>query len=176
MDQQLSALLNDPSPVVRRAAVNAALKIDSNVFIPKLFYMLFDRDVSFDVAKVLSKLGEKIIGPASDILSNKLESYRLKSEVAKMLGDIYTQESFRLLVLSLDTESDELRNIVLNSLKKLLSKIEKASPVFSDTLLLCSDTEKFEDRLSDRCHGDKARQLLSAYFLNTFADVRQLAF
>ena len=133
MDQQLSALLNDPSPVVRRAAVNAALKIDSNVFIPKLFYMLFDRDVSFDVAKVLSKLGEKIIGPASDILSNKLESYRLKSEVAKMLGDIYTQESFRLLVLSLDTESDELRNIVLNSLKKLLSKIEKAS-LDKDTL------------------------------------------
>ena len=133
MDQQLSALLNDPSPVVRRAAVNAALKINSNVFIPKLFYMLFDREVSFDVAKVLSKLGEKILEPAADILSNKLESYRLKSEVAKMLGDIYSPESFRLLALSLDTESDELRNIVLNSLKKLLSKLEKAS-LDKDTL------------------------------------------
>ena len=127
MDQQLFALLNDPTPVVRRAAVNAASKIDSNVFIPKLFYMLFDREVSFDAAKVLSKFGEKILEPAADILSNKLESYRLKSEVAKMLGDIYTPESFRLLAVSLDTESDELRNIVLNSLKKLLSKIEKAS-------------------------------------------------
>ncbi len=127
MDQQLSTLLNDPSPIVRRAAVNAASKIDSNVFIPKLFYMLFDKDVSFDVAKVLSKFGEKILEPAADILANKLESYRLKSEVAKMLGDIYTPESFRLLAISLDTESDELRNIVLNSLKKLVSKIEKAS-------------------------------------------------
>ena len=127
MDQQLFALLNDPSPIVRRAAVNAASKINSNVFIPKLFYMLFDRDVSFDAAKVLSKFGEKILEPAADILSNELESYRLKSEVAKMLGDIYTPESVRLLSLSLDTESDELRNIVLNSLKKLLSKVEKAS-------------------------------------------------
>ena len=127
MDQQLSTLLNDPSPIVRRAAVNAASKIDSNVFIPKLFYMLFDKDVSFDVAKVLSKFGEKILEPAADILANKLESYRLKSEVAKMLGDIYSPESFRLLAISLDTESDELRNIVLNSLKKLVSKIEKAS-------------------------------------------------
>ena len=133
MDQKLLILLNDPSPVVRRAAVNAALKINSNVFIPKLFYMLFDREVSFDVAKVLSKLGEKILEPAADILSNKLESYRLKSEVAKMLGDIYSPESFRLLALSLDTESDELRNIVLNSLKKLLSKLEKAS-LDKDTL------------------------------------------
>ena len=127
MDQQLSVLLNDPSPIVRRAAVNAALKIDSNVFIPKLFYMLFDRDVSFDAAKVLSKCGEKILEPAADILSNKLESYRLKSEVAKMLGDIYTPESFRLLALSLDSESDEMRNIALNSMKKLLSKIENVS-------------------------------------------------
>ena len=127
MDQQLSTLLNDPSPIVRRAAVNAASKIDSNVFIPKLFYMLFDRDVSFDAAKVLSKFGEKILEPAADILANKLESYRLKSEVAKMLGDIYSPESFRLLAISLDTESDELRNIVLNSLKKLISKVEKAS-------------------------------------------------
>ena len=127
MDQQLFALLNDPSPNVRRAAVNAASKIDSNVFIPKLFYMLFDRDVSFDVAKVLSKFGEKILAPAADILSNRLESYRLKSEVAKMLGDIYTPESFRLLALTLETESDELRNIVLNSMKKLLSKVEKVT-------------------------------------------------
>ena len=127
MDQQLFALLNDPSPIVRRFAVNAASKINSNVFIPKLFYMLFDRSVSFDVAKVLSKFGNKILDPAADILSNRLESYRLKSEVAKMLGDIYTTESFTLLAQSLETESDEMRNIVLNSLKKLLSKIEKVT-------------------------------------------------
>ena len=127
MDQQLFVLLNDSSPVVRRFAVNAASKINSNVFIPKLFYMLFDRSVSFDVAKVLSKFGDKILEPAADILSNRLESYRLKSEVAKMLGDIYTSESFNLLASALETESDEMRNIVLNSLKKLLSKIEKAA-------------------------------------------------
>lgn len=127
MDQQLFALLNDSSPLVRRLAVNAASKINSNVFIPKLFHMLFDRSVSFDVAKVLSKFGDKILEPAADILSNRLESYRLKSEVAKMLGDIYTPESFNLLASALETESDEMRNIVLNSLKKLLSKIEKAT-------------------------------------------------
>ena len=127
MDQQLFALLNDPSPNVRRAAVNASLKIKSNVFIPKLFYMLFDREVSFDVAKVLSKFGEKILEPAADILSNKLESYRLKSEVAKMLGDIYTPESFTLLASSIDVESDEMRNIALNSMKKLVSKVEKVN-------------------------------------------------
>ena len=89
--------------------------------------MLFDREVSFDAAKVLSKSGEKILEPAADILSNKLESYRLKSEVAKMLGDIYTPESFRLLAISLDTESDEMRNITLNSMKKLLAKLENVS-------------------------------------------------
>ena len=127
MDQQLFALLNDPNPNVRRIAVNAASKIDSNVFIPKLFYMLFDRGVSFDVAKVLSRFGNRILAPAADILSNRLESYRLKSEVAKMLGDIYTSESLELLASSLESESDELRNIVLNSMKKLLSKIEKVT-------------------------------------------------
>ncbi|MBP5407332.1 HEAT repeat domain-containing protein [bacterium] len=124
MDQQLFTFLNDRSPNVRRVAVTAASKINSNVFIPKLFYMLIDKNVGFDAAKVLAGLGEKILAPAADILSNRLESYRLKSEVAKMLGDIYTQESFRLLAASLETESDEMRNIILNSMKKLLSKIE----------------------------------------------------
>ena len=124
MDQQLFVFLNDPSPNVRRVAVKAASKINSNVFIPKLFYMLLDKNVSFDAAKVLAKLGNRILAPAADILSNRLESYRLQSEVAKMLGDIYTQESFMLLASSLETESDEMRNIVLNSMKKLLSKIE----------------------------------------------------
>jgi len=124
MDQQLFTFLNDPSPNVRRVAVNAASKINSNLFIPKLFYMLLDKSASFDAAKVLARLGNRILAPAADILSNRLESYRLKSEVARMLGNIYTPESFMLLASSLETESDEMRNIVLNSMKKLLSKIE----------------------------------------------------
>ncbi len=127
MDQQLFVLLNDPNPNVRREAVKATAKIDSNVFIPKLFYILFDKEVSFDAAKVLSKLGEKILAPAADILSNRLESFRLKNEVAKMLGDIRTPESFKLLACSLENASDELRNTVLESMKKILARTEKAT-------------------------------------------------
>ncbi|MGI6393858.1 MAG: Npt1/Npt2 family nucleotide transporter [bacterium] len=127
MQQQLFNLLNDPSPNVRREAVKAASKVGSDIFVPKLFYMLFDKNVSFDVSKVLTQFGEKVIPPSADILTNSLESYRLKSEVAKMLGDLYIPQSVHLLMNTLDTKSDEMRNIILDSLKKLIAKVENVS-------------------------------------------------
>jgi HEAT repeat protein/ATP/ADP translocase len=122
MQYQVFKLLNDSSPIVRREAVKAARAIGSKIFIPKLFYMLLDKNVSFDASKSLSIYGDLVIEPAMDILSNSLESFRLKSEVAKMLGDVNSKLSVALLMKSLDTKSDELRNIILQSLKKLVSK------------------------------------------------------
>ncbi len=127
MDQHLFALLNDKSVAVRREAVFAATKIDSNIFIPKLFYMLFDRSVSFDVEKVLSKLGDRILVPAEDILNNNLESNRLKIEVAKLLGDIRSHKALALLWQTLNSRSDEIRTIALNSMKKLINDFQDFS-------------------------------------------------
>lgn len=127
MQQQLFDLLNDEEPSVRREAVKAACKIGSKIFIPKLFYMLLDKNVSFDVSKALGEFDEKVLLPAADILSNSLESFRLKSEVARMLGDINSPKSVYLLMRTLETKSDEMRNIVLNSLKKLLVKMKNIS-------------------------------------------------
>lgn len=136
MQQQVFNLLNDPSPNVRREAVKAACKIGSKIFIPKLFYMLFDKNVSFDVSKALSQFGEKVLPPAADILNNSLESYRLKSEVARMLGDVYSPKAVHLLMNTLDTKSDEMRNIVLNSLKKLVSKVDNISLNIEDLRIM----------------------------------------
>jgi len=122
LQYQVFKLLNDPSPLVRREAVKAAKKIGSRIFIPKLFYMLLDKNVSFDASKALSIYGDLVIGPAQDVLSNSLESFRLKSEVARTLGDVNSRLSASLLMKSLDTKSDELRNVILESLKKLTSK------------------------------------------------------
>jgi len=127
MQQQVFTLLNDTSPGVKREAVKAASKIGSKIFIPKLFYMLFDKNVSFDVSKALSLFGERVLLPAADILSNSLESYRLKSEVARMLGDINSPKSVKLLMTTLDNKSDEMRNIILNSLKKIITKMDNTS-------------------------------------------------
>ena len=127
MQQQLFDLLNDKEASVRREAVQAACKIGSKIFVPKLFYMLLDKNVSFDVSKALGKFGEKVLLPAADILSNSLESFKLKSEVARMLGDINSPKSVYLLMSTLETKSDEMRNIVLNSLKKLLVKMKNIS-------------------------------------------------
>jgi len=127
MQQQLFDLLNDKEPSVRREAVKAACKIGSKIFIPKLFYMLLDKSVSFDVSKALGQFGEKVLLPAADILSNSLESYKLKSQVARMLGDINSPKSVYLLMRTLETKSDEMRNIVLDSLKKLLVRMKNIS-------------------------------------------------
>lgn len=127
MQQQLFDLLNDKEPSVRREAVKAACKIGSKIFIPKLFYMLLDKSVSFDVSKALGQFGERVLLPAADILSNSLESFKLKSEVARMLGDINSPKSVYLLMRTLETRSDEMRNIVLDSLKKLLVKMKNIS-------------------------------------------------
>ena len=124
MQHQVFQLLNDKDPQVRRAAVKASAKIGAAVFIPKLFFMLLDKSVSLDVSRTLAQFGETILGPAMSIMENSIDSYELKSEVAKMLGDLQSQKAVVLLLNSLETKSDELRNAILTSMKRIVSKTE----------------------------------------------------
>jgi HEAT repeat protein len=170
MQQQVFNLLNDPSPNVRREAVKAASKIGSQIFIPKLFYMLFDKNVSFDVSKALSQFGEKVLLPAADILSNSLESYRLKSEVARMLGDVNSPKAVQLLMRHIDNRSDEMRNIVLNSLKKLVVKMENVSQNIEDLrIMLFKETFQYFQILY---FSEKIRKRLKTGHLTTVLDTK----
>ena len=170
MQQQVFNLLNDPSPNVRREAVKAASKIGSQIFIPKLFYMLFDKNVSFDVSKALSQFGEKVLLPAADILSNSLESYRLKSEVARMLGDVNSPKAVQLLMRHIDNKSDEMRNIVLNSLKKLVVKMENVSQNIEDLrIMLFKETFQYFQILY---FSEKIRKRLKTGHLTIVLDTK----
>lgn len=170
MQQQVFNLLNDPSPNVRREAVKAASKIGSKIFIPKLFYMLFDKSVSFDVSKALSQFGERVLLPAADILSNSLESYRLKSEVARMLGDVNSPKAVQLLMETLDSKSDEMRNIVLNSLKKLVTRIDNVSLNIEDLkIMLFKEAFQYFQILY---YSEKIRKRLKTSHLGTVLDTK----
>lgn len=125
--------------------------------------MLLDKSVSFDVSKTLAKYGELVLVPAADVLSNQLESYRLKSEIARMLGDVYSPKSVELLMKTLDTKSDEMRNIVLNSLKKLIAKIENI-PLDNNALKVMLYKEIYQ-YFQILYYSSKIRQKLSTAYL-----------
>ncbi len=170
MQHQVFNLMNDHSPVVRREAVKAARKIGSKIFIPKLFYMLMDKNVSFDVSKTLAVYGDQVIDPARDVLSNSLESFRLKSEVVRMLGDINSKLSVGLLMSAIDSKSDELRNIIFESLKKLTSKLEDLS-LNIDALekILLKEIYLYFQTL---CLAQKVRENLDTTYLNNVFETK----
>jgi len=124
MQQQVFEFLNDRDPRVRREAVKAATKMKAEAVIPKLYFMLLDKAVSLDAAKALASFGDCIIPPAKSILENSLESFELKVAAAKVLGDIPSREAVHILMDNLYTHSDELRNALLESLKRIMARTE----------------------------------------------------
>jgi len=119
MRQQLFSLLTDEIVLVRRESIKACTKMGSNEFIPHLFFMLMDKDVNLDAAKAIATFGESAIGPSDDILRNNIDSFELKYNVAKMLGNIRSPKSIQVLMASLNDSSEQLRNVILISLKRL---------------------------------------------------------
>ncbi len=121
LEQQLFALLNDAEAPIRREAIRAARKIGSSAFIPTLFYKLLDRETGLDALNSLASYGEKVLNPASDILRNNIDTQDLKIKVVRMLGYLHTRESAELLLETLDSKSEGIRNAVLKSLRKIVS-------------------------------------------------------
>ncbi|HOW51928.1 MAG TPA: HEAT repeat domain-containing protein, partial [bacterium] len=124
MQQQVFEFLSDKDPQVRREAVKAATKMHTEAVIPKLFFMLLDKSVGLDAAKALASMGDRIIEPARSILDNSLENFELKVAVAKMLGDISSREVILMLMDNLSNKSAELRNALLESLKRIMTRTE----------------------------------------------------
>ncbi len=134
MQQQVFEFLSDRDPQVRREAVKATTKMRSEVFIPKLFFMLLDKPVSLEVSKALAGFGERIIEPAKSVLDNALENFELKMAVAKMLGEISSREVIPVLMDNLGDKSDELRNVLLESLKRIMMRTDYHVLISQETL------------------------------------------
>ncbi len=127
MSHQVFDLLNDKEPAVRREAVKASQKIGSSVFVPKLFLMLLDKQVAFEASKALASFKEKVLIPAESILNNTMDSFQLKFETAKMLGEVTTEKSVKLLLNSLENQSVEMRDVLVESLKRVVMNLKTIS-------------------------------------------------
>ncbi len=122
MQQQIFKLLNDKEPLVKREAIKATTKMAGTEVVPTLFYLLLDRFVSLDAAKALASFNEDVIAPAESILLNNIDSFELKYNVAKMLGNIRSPFAVSLLLEALDSKSEDLRSVILQSLKRITKK------------------------------------------------------
>ncbi len=176
MQQQVFEFLSDKDPQVRREAVKAATKMHTEAVIPKLFFMLLDKSVGLDAARALASFGDRIIEPSRSVLENNLENFELKVAVAKMLGDISSREVILMLMHNLNNKSDELRNALLESLKRIMTRTEYNVLLDQATLrrylfkefYLYFQHLYYKDRLSDKTQLPYIADVIDTKLLSCF--------
>ncbi|HVP66584.1 MAG TPA: HEAT repeat domain-containing protein [Anaeromyxobacteraceae bacterium] len=108
----LADMLDDPSAVVRRAAVRAAAELRAPEFVPALVRGLADRHIRDAASEALGAYGPGIEGPLRDVLSDPLAPPAVRRGIPRALGRLATPAAATALVEHLDEPDAKLRKAV----------------------------------------------------------------
>lgn len=125
---RLRALLEDPDPEVRRAALQAAARRPSRELLPMLLARLLEPDVSYEARLAIAAIGDAAVPSLGKLV---LGSHGTRAQIlaARTLGDIATPRATRAL-LHLARGSDlTLRHLGLQNASRV--RIQVRQPVIS---------------------------------------------
>jgi len=121
---QLAELLDDPSALVRRAAMRAAAVLRAPEFVPALVRGLADRHVSEAASEALGAYGPGIEGPLRDILSDPQAPAAVRRAIPRAMGRLATPAAASALGAHLDEPDDKLRRAI----DRALSSVARSHP------------------------------------------------
>ncbi len=120
----LVALLEDPSAVVRRAAIRAAARLQAPELVPALVRGLADRRTADAAAEALGAYGPGIEGPLRDVLSDPQAPPAVRRSIPRALGRLATPAAAAALAAHLDEPDAGLRRAV----DRALGAVARAHP------------------------------------------------
>lgn len=122
--ETLRALFDDPSPLVVRAAIEAAGRSGNRLFVGRLLRFLEDPPFEKAARAALRAYGPRIFGTLYDYLTDDTVPEPIRRNIPRILGRLPTQSAVDLLLLSLE----QLRAPLLYDVAKALNKIRRTKP------------------------------------------------
>jgi ATP/ADP translocase/HEAT repeat protein len=120
----IRALLDNPSPQVVRAAIQAAGQTGDRLFVGKLLRLLAEKPYEKAAREALVAYGDRIFGTLYDHLTDDTVAEPIRRNIPRMLAELPTQPAVDLLLLSLE----RLRAPLLYDVAKALNKIRASNP------------------------------------------------
>ncbi|HTP52061.1 MAG TPA: HEAT repeat domain-containing protein [Anaeromyxobacteraceae bacterium] len=105
----LSDMLDDPSAVVRRAAIRAAAELRAPEFVPALVRSLADQHTADVAADALGSYGPGIEGPLREVLADPQSPAAVRRAIPRALGRLATPAAAAALAEHLDEPDARLR-------------------------------------------------------------------
>ena len=105
----LRRLLEDPDPVVRRAALKAAPGVADPRLVPALLYLLADPPCRHRAGQALIAIGEAAAEPLAALLAKPSTPRAVKLEIPRLLRRIPRERSYGLLRSQVTTNDSHLR-------------------------------------------------------------------
>ncbi len=122
--ETLRALFDDPSPLVVRAAIEAAGRSGNRLFVGRLLRFLEDPPFEKAARAALRAYGPRIFGTLYDYLTDDTVPEPIRRNIPRILVRLPTQSAVDLLLLSLE----QLRAPLLYDVAKALNKIRRTKP------------------------------------------------
>ncbi|RMI27462.1 MAG: hypothetical protein D6681_00625 [Calditrichaeota bacterium] len=115
----LFQMLEDPSPVVKRAAIAGAGQTRHREFIPPLLQLLGKPPFRAHARAALANFGERILGTLNDHLLDESVDFSIRRSIPRLISEIPVQRSVNVLLEALPQVPSPLKHEVLRALNRM---------------------------------------------------------
>ena len=123
--QPLFALINDPDPKVRLAAIAAAGEIKARELVPTLVLALGEEGTRVKAAqKALAQMGNEVAPLLASVLAMPALPARIRNAVPGVLAMMQTPAAYDVIESQLAISDARLRGAVLRALQKLVVRLD----------------------------------------------------
>ncbi|MCP4724164.1 MAG: hypothetical protein GY863_03965 [bacterium] len=129
-NRYLKEMIDDPSMGVAKAAIVGLGNTLDRDIIPLLFNKLSDRNYRNEARIALSTFSNRALGTLNDYLTDENVELTIRKNIPKILVQIPTQESVKILTSSLSEPEPLLRYSIIKALNKL--RVNQADLKFDD--------------------------------------------
>ena len=183
---KLEALISDKSAEVSRYAIQSAARLGREEHIPTIIHKLSNPLIHEEAVSALKTFGHSALNVLQKSLNDKSKPIGIRKDVAKVLGQIGTQEAVQILLVELDRAREELDTEIIDALdrnrsekteihfppklvrKEIFLAVKKYCQVYIDLIGIGSDEQdsKREQQLQKRQTADFTNifKLLGLYY------------
>jgi AAA family ATP:ADP antiporter len=130
---KLEALINDKSVDVSRYAIQSAARLKQDKHLPAIIRELGNPLLHEDAVTALKKYGQSALSILEQYLKDSIRTTKARKDVVKVLAQIGTQDTVRILLDEMGEETEELDADIVDALDRI--RAEKSDIHFPPKLL-----------------------------------------